>query len=107
VTVKITGIFTYPDQLALQKSAVDIAREQGRVCVLSLYEDFHGWSKDEQWADVSFQEESDAYIKKMAIVCEKKWQELVLMSVGMGFRDFPIEYFQTGELDKAKAWLTE
>lgn len=107
VTVKITGIFTYPDQLALQNASADIIRKQGKVCVLSIYEDFHGWSKDEQWADVSFQEQSDPYIKKMAIVAEKKWHELVQMSVGIGFRGFPIKCFQTDELDKAKAWLTE
>ena len=105
VTIKITGLFTYPDQLALQNATIDLIPQQGKISVLTIYEDFQGWSKDDRWEDVSFQEKSDPYIKKMAIVGEEKWRELALMSVGAGFRSFPIGYFQTAELDKAKEWL--
>ncbi len=105
VTVKITGLFTYPDQLVLQNATIDLIPQQGKISVLTIYEDFQGWSKDDSWEDVSFQEKSDPYIKKMAIVGEEKWRELTLMSVGAGFRNFPIGYFQTAELDKAKEWL--
>jgi len=105
VTVKITGIFTYPDQLALQKATVDVIPEQGKIGILSIYDDFQGWSHDDRWEDVSFQEKSDPYIKKMAIVGAEKWRELALMFVSAGFRRFPVAYFETAELDKAKAWL--
>jgi hypothetical protein len=67
VTVKITGVFTYPDQLALQNATADMLSEQRKISVLTIYEDFQGWSKDDNWEDVSFQEQSDPYIKKMAI----------------------------------------
>jgi len=43
----------------------------------------------------------------MAIVGEKKWEGPALMFTGKGFREFPIEYFQQNELDKAQAWLAE
>jgi hypothetical protein len=99
VTVKITDLFTYPDQLALQHATVDIIPEQGKISVLSIYEDFQGWSKDDSWEDVSFQEKSDPYIQKMAMVGAEKWRELALMSVGAGFRGFPVAYFQTAELE--------
>lgn len=105
VTVKITGVFNYVDQLALQKAYVESIPEQGQISVLTIFEDFEGWSHDKEWADVSFQEQSDPYIKKMAIVGEEKWQDLALMSVGFGFRRFPIEYFKTGELELAQAWI--
>jgi hypothetical protein len=106
VTVKITGLFTYPDQIGIQKATIDRIPEQGKISILTIFEDFQGWSHDERWEDVSFQEKSDPYIKKMAIVGEEKWQDLALMSVGMGFRSFPIEYFQPQEMDLAQAWLS-
>lgn len=105
VTVKITGLFTYPEQLALQRATFDVIPELGKISILTLLDDFQGWSKDENWADVSFQEESDPYIKKMAIVGAEKWRDLTLMSVGAGFRSFPVAYFQPAELDRATAWL--
>jgi hypothetical protein len=107
LTVKITGLFTYSDQLDIQKATIDMIPEQGKISILTIFEDFQGWSHDDRWEDVSFQEKSDPYINKMAIVGEEKWQDLALMSVGMGFRSFPIEYFQPEELDLAKAWLTD
>lgn len=107
VTVKITGLFTYQDQLALQKETGDLMSEQVKTSVLTIFEDFQGWSKDDKWADVSFQEKSDPYIKKMALVGEHKWEELALMSVSAGFRSFPVEYFQPNELELAKAWLSD
>jgi hypothetical protein len=106
VTVKITGLFTYPDQLALQNASDDIVATYSKISILTIYDDdFQGWSHDDRWEDVSFQEKSDPYIKKMAIVGAEKWRELALMFVSAGFRRFPIAYFETAELDKAKAWL--
>ncbi|MCX7067286.1 MAG: STAS/SEC14 domain-containing protein [Methylococcales bacterium] len=104
VTLKITGLFTYPDQLIFQNALIDMIPVQ-KISVLTIFEDFQGWSNDDRWEDISFQEQSDPYIKKMALVGEEKWRELALMSVGAGFRDFPIGYFQTAELDRAKDWL--
>jgi hypothetical protein len=43
----------------------------------------------------------------MAIVGEKKWEDLTLMFVAKGLRSFPIEYFQPVELARARAWLAE
>ena len=105
LTIKVTGLFTYPEQIALQKASIDNIPEQGKISILYILEDFQGWSKDDNWSDISFQEKSDPYIKKMAIVGEEKWQDLILMSVGFGFRSCPIEYFQPDEMDQAKAWL--
>jgi hypothetical protein len=105
VTVRISGLFTYEDQLALQHATVDVIPEQGKISVLSIYDDFQGWSKDDRWGDVSFQEKSDPYIEKMAIVGAEQWHALALMSVGAGMRSFPVAYFDTAELDKAKTWL--
>lgn len=108
VTAKVIGKLTYPEFVALQKSLLSIITQQGSIRILIICEDFHGWDNDGNWEDLlSFQAESDPYIHKMAIVGEKKWEGLALMFTGKGFRQFPIEYFQQNELNKAQTWLAE
>ena len=67
-----------PELAALQQSAAGIIRQQGHVRMLIIAEDFQGWQKGDDWDDVSFME-NDPYIRKMAIVGEKKWEELALL----------------------------
>ncbi|MGZ4999213.1 MAG: STAS/SEC14 domain-containing protein [Methylomonas sp.] len=107
VTAKITGLLTFPDLTALQKSVLSIIGREGGIRVLIITEDFQGWDKTGDWEDVSFQSTSDPYINKMALVGEKKWEDLALMFTGKGFREFPIEYFAPNELEIAQAWLAE
>jgi hypothetical protein len=107
VTVKITGTLTHAELTALQQEAFGIIGREGGIRVLIICEDFQGWAKEGDWEDVSFQNKSDPYINKMALVGEKKWADLALMFTGKGFREFPIEYFEPGEIDKAQAWLKE
>lgn len=105
VTAKITGKLTHPELTALQQSMLGIIGREGGIRVLVICEDFQGWAKEGDWADVSFQTESDPYINKMALVGDRKWEDLALIFTGKGFREFPIEYFEPGEIDKAQAWL--
>lgn len=94
VTAKITGILTHPELTALQKALLGIIGREGGIRVLIICEDFQGWAKEGEWEDVSFQNNSDPYINKMA-----------LLFTGKGFREFPIEYFEPGDIAQAQAWL--
>lgn len=106
VTVEIMSKLTYVDFLALQKTMLDIARSQGHIRVLIIGTDFQGWDKAGNWADDAYQEKNDPFIEKMAIVGDKKWEDLALMFTCQGFRPFPIEYFAADELARANDWLT-
>jgi hypothetical protein len=105
VTVRITGKLTHPELRAAQKSMAENLQQQSRMCILVLAQGFQGWERGGDWGDLSFQMENDPSIKKMAVVGEKKWEELALIFAGKGFREFPVEYFPTADLAKARAWL--
>lgn len=105
VTHKITGKLTYAELTAVQQQLLDIMAREGGIRLLVICENFLGWDKDGDWQDVSFQIKSDPYINKMALVGDKQWEDLALAFTGKGFREFPIEYFEPHELDKARAWL--
>ena len=91
---------------AIQKAMSDIIRKQGKIRVLVRAEQFAGWERGDKWDDFSFQAENDDDIEKMAIVGDEKWKDLTLVFTAQGLRDFPIRYFLTPELEKARGWLS-
>ena len=105
LTVKITGRLTQAELAAVQVSAGEIIRKQGKVRILVLADNFLGWERAGDWSDLSFQAEHDGDIERMAIVGDKKWEDLALIFTAKGLRQFPIEYFETGKLAGARAWL--
>jgi hypothetical protein len=106
LTVKVSGHLTQAELLTTQKAAADILREHGGSSVLFVAEDFEGWEKGAEWADMSAQSELDLYARRIAIVGEGRWKDLALLFAGKGVRHVDIEYFFPPELDKARAWLS-
>jgi len=106
VSVKLGGLLTQSDLAHLQKSMADIIRVQGKIRILYLAEHFTGWEHGD-WNDFSFQSEFDPCIEKMAIVGDKRWEDAAMLFTTRDLRDFPIEYFATGEVEMARAWLRE
>ena len=105
LTVRFSGKLKFSELQAIQKAAGDAIEKNGKVRVLCLAEDFGGWEKSEGWGDVSFQAEYDPFIEKIAIVGDRKWEELALLFTSKGIRSVPIEYFVPGEFGKACQWL--
>ncbi len=107
LTLKVTGKLEPRDLAEAQRSAAGLIRTHGPVRILVLTEGFLGWTKSEEWGDVSFQMDNDRWIEKMAVVADEFWKDLALMFTGRGLRPFPVEHFRTAEEDKARAWLAE
>lgn len=105
VSARISGKLTHAELVALQHAASDLIKREGKVRILVVAENFQGWDRGGDWGDLSFQSEHDAHIEKMAIVGERRWQDLALVFASKWFRKFPIEYYEPGELAKARAWL--
>jgi len=89
-------------------AVADIAKmlksgEQSGILVAAV-EDFDGWGPGD-WDDLSFQREFDAKIGRMAIVADKKWEDLALMFAGKGLRKIQIEFFPPAEISRARQWL--
>ncbi|MEZ5461257.1 STAS/SEC14 domain-containing protein [Dokdonella sp.] len=105
LTMKISGKLSETELSAVQGRAVLLIRQHGAVRILVLGEDFQGWENKGDWGDLWFQAENDQYISRMAIVGERKWEELSLVFTAKGMRPFPIEYFAPSEEALARAWL--
>lgn len=109
LTVRMSGVQGQRELIEAQKSAAQILQNQGKMRLLILADQFEGWSKEDDWGkggDLTFLK-NDQSIEKMAIVGDKEWEADALIFVGKGFRRFPIEYFPSADLVKAREWLAE
>ncbi len=105
VTASISGKLAQSELTAVQKAVAQKMKEHGKVRLLILAQGFDGWGQGSNWGDLSFQMEHDHNIEKMAIVSERKWEELVLVFTAKGLRSFPIEFFDSADLEKARQWI--
>lgn len=105
LTWRVAGQLKHSEFAAAQQRAADSIRQLGKVRFLVLAENLTGIDKAGDWGDVSFQADHDPFIEKIAIVGDKKWEDVALLFTSKGIRRVPIEYFLPADLVKAKAWL--
>lgn len=106
VTLRVSGKLAQSELAVAQKNAVEILQKEGKKRLMVVVEDFQGWGKGD-WGDLSGQAALDEQIDRMAIVGDKKWEDLALLFVGKGVRRVAIEYFSPANFDKAQTWLAE
>lgn len=107
VTLRIIGKLEYKEFQSVQRAVAEVISRKKTVRLLILGEDFAGWDKNGGWGDVTFNEQFDTHVRKMAIVGEKEWEDLVLLFTARGLRSFPIEFFLPNEIGKAREWLAK
>jgi hypothetical protein len=107
LTVQVSGKLAHGELVEVQRAAADILSREGRLRLLVLAQNFAGWERAGDWGDVSFQAENDGRIERMAIVGDRKWEELALMFTAQGMRPFPIEYFEPTQAAAARTWLAQ
>jgi len=104
LTLKVSGTLTQPELRSMQVASAAIFGATRGWRILVLTENFLGWESG-AWDDFSFQAEEDVNIERMAIVGERRWEELALLFTAKGLRSFPIHYFGPGHVAAARAWL--
>jgi len=108
LTVRVSDRLTGEQWQAAQRAAADRLKEwSADIRVLVIVEaDFAGWDRRAgAWDESPFQSRFDRQTARMAIVGQKKWEDLVLMFVGKGLRRVEIEYFQPADVAGARQWL--
>ena len=102
---RVSGQLSVAELEAAQKEAEEVIKKEGHLRILVVFENFAGWEKGKGWEDISFSERNDPYIKKMAIVGDAEWRDLVYAFTGKGLRKVPIEYFDVNQEEAARQWL--
>ena len=78
-----------------------------RVKLLVIADKFDGWEPGADWGDSTFFTWHGWKITKIAIVADPQWKSKFLAFTVAGMRRAPVEFFETGHVDEARAWLEE
>jgi hypothetical protein len=105
--IRISGILTHPEMRQSQESMAREIDAGTRPRLLAILEDFTGWGKGEEWNDIDFFLSHGDAIAKIAIVGEPRWEEESLVFAGAGFRQTPVRFFPSDQMEAARAWLAE
>jgi hypothetical protein len=80
--------------------------QQGKVRLLAQFQDFQGWDAKALWDDIKFATTHCTKIDRIALVGEKRWEQW-MAKVCKPFTMAKLRYFDTSEIDVAKAWVAE
>ena len=80
------------------------AARDGKVRLLAVFEDFHGWDLHALWDDIKFATTHCTKIDRIALVGDRKWEEW-MAKVCKPFTMAQIKYFDAGDVEAAWKWL--
>ena len=80
--------------------------EYGKLRILLIMEDFHGWTAGALWEDTKFDLKHWKDIERLAIVGDSKWEK-GMATFCKPFTAATIKYFDHSELEAARDWLDE
>jgi hypothetical protein len=105
ISAKVSGELGRSEVSQMQAAALDAIRRCGKISALFILENFKGWKRDESWGDISFMTEHDNEIRKIAVVGEEGWRDMIYAFLAKGLRGAEVEYFAPANLAKARTWL--
>jgi hypothetical protein len=104
IEVEITGKLTkeaYEQFVPLTEAAI---KEHGKVRILAVLHDFHGWTAGALWEDIKFDLKHFKDIERLAIVGDSKW-EAGMATFCKPFTTATIKYFDQKDLAAAREWI--
>ena len=107
ITMLIEGKLTAGEFASIQQSLRSLLVKHGKSRILVLAEGFAGVQPSDDGSDTSFRVENGGLIERVAIIGEKKWEDLAAIFTCKSVRKSPVEFFQPAELRQARAWLEQ
>jgi hypothetical protein len=104
--VHLTGKLTKEFYEKLAPAVEKQIAEHGKLRILMIMHDFHGWTAGALWEDIKFEFKHSRDIEKLAIVGESKWEK-GMAAFCKPFTKATIRYFDSEQLDEARKWIAE
>ena len=103
--VSVSGKLSADDYETLEPGVDKLIESSGKIKILFIMHDFHGWDLGAVWEDIKFATRHCRDIEKVAMVGEKTWEKW-MATICKPFTMSSIKYFDAGEDDAARQWLT-
>jgi len=102
--VSVSGKLSADDYETLEPGVDKLIESSGKIKILFIMHDFHGWDLGAVWEDIKFATRHCRDIEKVAMVGEKTWEKW-MATICKPFTMSSIKYFDAGEDDAARQWL--
>ena len=102
--VAITGKLTREFYQAFAPRVDSLIQAHGRIRILVVMHDFHGWTLGALWEDMKFDCAHWKDIERLAIVGESKWEQ-GMATFCKPFTKATIQYFDQSKLADARQWI--
>ncbi len=99
----IRGLLRKSEQDAFQKAGAELLRREPTISCLIVLDGFNGWESGADWGDVTFMDQHDEAIEKIAIVGPREHEDQMMIFVVAPMRGGRVRYFSSES--EARAWL--
>jgi len=106
LVVHVSGKLTAADYERFVPEFERLVRQHGKLRVLFDMTSLHGWEAGALWEDTKFAIKHFADMERLAMVGEKKWQE-VMAAFCKPFTKATVKYFDYTDAAEARKWLDE
>ena len=103
--VKASGKLSKEDYEHFEPGVSGLVQSAGKIKILFVMHDFHGWGLGAVWEDIKFATKHCRDIEKIAMVGEHAWEKW-MATICKPFTMSKIKYFDAGEEEEAREWLT-
>lgn len=101
-----TGKLVKEDYESIVPVMEKLVKQHGKIRVVVVMHDFHGWTAGALWEDTKFAARHFNDIERLAVVGETKWQHGMAVFC-KPFTAAAVRYFDHAAVSEARAWLAE
>ncbi len=102
--LRLTGKLSRHDYLSFVPDTEKLIREHGKIRVLVILDEFHGWDAGALWEDIKWDIRHFNDIERVAIVGETKWHK-GMAAFCKPFTAAKVRYFEHPQIDQAILWV--
>ena len=104
ITITFSGRLTVDDYNQFLPRIERAIQQRGRIRLLMIMKDFHGWEPGAAWADLKFDVKHFGDIRRVAMVGDKKWEKW-MASLANLFTAATVRYFDHSQEPAAESWV--
>ena len=83
-----------------------LEKAEGKIRMLALLEDFHGWTPRAVWDDIVFSTRHCGDLERIAMVGDRSWERWMAL-ICKPFTLAKVRYFDTADEAAAWGWIRE
>lgn len=106
LTVRLTGKLSKEDYELFTPEVERLIDRHGKIRMLVVMEDFHGWDAGALWEDIKFDWKHFSDVERLALVGNTKWEK-GMATFCKPFTTADVKFFTPDDLGEARRWLQE